>query len=106
MPAGLHDIKHANYDDHQSLVEALRGQDALVITMNVFAPADSQTKLIDSAVEAGVKFVIPNEWGMDLSKEDLGLETMLGERLLAVRRYIEKVGGGKMHWIAVSCSFW
>lgn len=106
MPSGLHDVKHVDYNNHQSLVEALKGQDALVITMNVFAPSDSQNKLVDAAAEAAVQFIIPNEWGMDLSKEDLGRETMLGERLLAMRRYIEKVGKGKTRWTSISCSFW
>lgn len=106
MPPGLHKVTQVHYDNHESLVEALTGQDALVITMNNFAPQDSQKRFIDAAVEANVRWVMPNEWGMDLSKEDLARESMLGERLLTMRKYIEQVGAGKLHWIAISCSFW
>lgn len=106
MPSGLHDIKQVNYDEHQSLVEALKGQEVLIITMNVFAPKESQIRLIDAAVEAGVQWIIPNEWGIDVSKEEAAKDTMLGERIIEVRRYIEKVGAGKMYWTGICNSFW
>lgn len=106
MPPGLHDIKHVNYDDHRSLAEALRGQEVLVITMNVFAPEESQIRLIDAAAEAGVQWIVPNEWGIDVSEEGLAKDTMLGERIIEVRRHIEKIESGKMRWIGICCSFW
>lgn len=63
MPAGIHEVKRVNYDSQASIVEALKGQDVLIITLHVMAPPESQTRLIDAAVEAGVKWIIPNEWG-------------------------------------------
>ena len=69
MPAGIHEVKRVDYDSHPSLVEAMKGQDVLIITMNVMAPPDSQTRLIDAAVEAGVRWVIPNEWGVSISMD-------------------------------------
>ena len=68
IPDGVHSIKKANYDDHSQLVEALKGQEVLIVTMSVFAPPESQFKLIDAAAEAGVKWVMPNEWSVILSE--------------------------------------
>jgi hypothetical protein len=52
-----------------SLLSAFKGQDAVVntITMPDF---EEQKKMIDIAVEAGVKRFIPAEFGIDTSKEE------------------------------------
>ncbi|KAK3713741.1 hypothetical protein LTR37_008227 [Vermiconidia calcicola] len=86
----VHETKQVNYDSRTSLVEALRGQDVLVITM----------------IEAGVKWIIPNEWGVDHTNESLANDTVLGARYKEVQAHIENVGGEKTHWIGISCSFW
>ena len=62
IPNGVHSINKADYEDHSQLVEALKGQEVLLITMSIFAPPESQFKLIDAAAEAGVKWIMPNEW--------------------------------------------
>ena len=106
LPQGLHEVKKVDYDDHQSLVKALEGQDVLVITMSVMASPHSQYRLIDAAIEAGVQWIMPNEWGGDLSKEEVGKDTMLGDRILPVRKHIETAGGNKTRWIGLCCGFW
>ncbi|KAK3721770.1 hypothetical protein LTR37_002935 [Vermiconidia calcicola] len=106
MPPGVHETKQVNYDSRLSLVEALRGQDVLVITMGVMAPKESQTRLIDAAVEAGVRWILPNDWGVDHTNENLANDTMLGARYEEIHAHVETVGGDKTHWIGVSCSFW
>ena len=106
MPSGLHAVQRTDYDDHSSLVKALQGQEALIITMNVTAPPESQFKLIDAAVEAGVKWIMPNEWGTDQSKVEASKDTFLFERLLSVRQHIEKVGGEKTAWVGLCCGAW
>ncbi|KAK1807434.1 hypothetical protein LTR12_018217 [Friedmanniomyces endolithicus] len=84
LPDGLHDVKKLEYNDHASLVKAFKGQDIVLIPMNVLAPNDSQEKLIDAAVEAGVRYIMPNEWGGDYSDEELGRETGLGPGAIAI----------------------
>jgi hypothetical protein len=64
LPDGFHVVKASN-DDHEALVAALRGQDALLITLSVLAPEGTQLKLIRAAAEAGVPWVLPNDWGCD-----------------------------------------
>ena len=55
-------VVHADYDSFESLKSALKGQDAIV--SNVASHAlDTQTKIIDAAIAAGVKRFIPSEFG-------------------------------------------
>jgi hypothetical protein len=104
MPPGI-TVKRSEYDDAAALTEALRGQDVPIITMNVMAPKDSQTKLIDAAAAAGVPWILPNQWGsVDPTHELLRKESLVGEGARAVREYIESKGISS--WIDVTCGFW
>jgi NmrA-like family len=104
MPSGVI-VKRSEYDDAAALTEALRGQDVLIITMNVMAPKDSQTKLIDAAAAAGVPWILPNQWGsVDPTHALLRKESLIGEGARAVREYIESKGVSS--WIDVTCGFW
>jgi uncharacterized protein YbjT (DUF2867 family) len=58
IPAGVQ-VAKVDYDDHQSLVTALEGQDALVITLGALAPQDYQRRLLRAAVDAKVPWVLP-----------------------------------------------
>lgn len=103
-PEGVHDIKKVDYESHSSLVEALKGQDALIITMNVSAGATAQTQLINAAKDAGIEWIMPNEYGIDPAhNKSLGEDTKLGTAILAVRAQIEEAG---LSWIGLSCGFW
>lgn len=46
--------KKVDYNKPETLVEALRGQHALVITLSGHAPKETETQLINAAGEAGV----------------------------------------------------
>jgi len=100
---GVH-IKTVDYDDQSSLVEALKGQDALVITMGVTAPPDQQTKLIEAAAAAKVPWVIPNEFGGDGLNEEAGKDILISLPKKKERDHIEKLG--KSSWIGIACGFW
>ena len=100
-------VKKISYDDLNSIVEALQGQDVLVITMGVMAPEDQQTKLIDAAAKANVKWVMPNEWGINAHNEaagSLGKDVFLAEKAAGYRKHIEELGVSS--WIGVTCGFW
>ncbi|MCJ1377840.1 hypothetical protein MMC17_000936 [Xylographa soralifera] len=100
---GVH-VKKVDYNDQASLTEALKGQDALVITMGVTAPPGQQTKLVEAAAAAGVPWVLPNEFGGDGLNEEAGKDIFLGPPKKAVRDHIEKLG--KSSWIGIACGFW
>jgi hypothetical protein len=81
----------------------LNGVDAFVITMSVSAPPDTQAKLVKAAVEAGVKWILPNEFGGTGDREDVGAAIMIGPAKKEIRNLIESLGAS---WIGVGCGFW
>lgn len=103
MPEGIQQ-KAVDYNNPPTIVEALRGQDALVITMGVMAPAEQESKLVHAAAEANVPFVLPNEWSPDTSNLQLSKEMLFGEGKYNLREEIKKLG--KSSYIAVSTGFW
>ncbi|KIW64998.1 hypothetical protein PV04_07290 [Phialophora macrospora] len=103
LPDGI-TVAKVDYNDPSSLVAALQGHDALVITISVTAQAE-QEKLIRAAADAEVPWILPNEWGFD-SASDSAMVADLGmaERVAAPRDLIAALG--KSSWIAVSTGFW
>ena len=103
VPDGVK-VKKVSYDDCNSLVEALQGQQVLIITMAVAAAPEQQTKLIEAAAAANVPWVLPNEWGVSGTNVQLAKDTLVGERLANYRAHIEQLG--KSAWISIVCSAW
>lgn len=95
---------YIDYNDPTTIISALRGQDVLIITMNVMAAPDSSRKLIEAAARAGVKFILPNEWGLDASNSDANNDVMIYAAKKADREYIESLGVSS--WIGIACGFW
>ena len=62
MPDGVN-VAEVDYQDQETLVDALKGQDALIITMRS-GQSEAQTKLIDAAITAKVPWIMPNEVSM------------------------------------------
>jgi NmrA-like family len=97
------EVKKIDYADQASLVEALQGQDALIITMSVRAPPDQQTKLIEAAATADVAWVLPNEWGYDTSNAGLRKDIPMNDK----HKYLDQIEQlGRSSWIGVTCGFW
>lgn len=73
---------------HESLVAALKGQDAVVSAIGG-AGVSAQTKIIDAAIAAGVKRFIPSEFGSDTTNP-LTLEYFPGwAEKVEIRKYLE-----------------
>lgn len=105
IPVGV-TKKTVDYNDPQSLVEALKGQDVLITTMSVMAPPDTESKLIHAAAEAKVPFILPNEWGFGSTEDNpsLSKESLVGETKQKHRDLIESLGVSS--WIGIACGFW
>ncbi|KAK5093785.1 hypothetical protein LTR70_001573 [Exophiala xenobiotica] len=97
-------VAKVNYDNQDSLVSALKGQDALIITMSVTAPPDTSEKLIRAAAKAEVPWILPDEWGIDGTNEQYGKDCFLGPPKKAVRDLIEELAVSS--WVAIACGFW
>ena len=74
LPTGLISRK-VDLESHAELVEVLRGQDVLILTLND-AAAHLQPGIIEAAYQAGVRRVYPNEWAARLDVEGTGLGEM------------------------------
>ncbi|KAI2467491.1 NAD(P)-binding protein [Annulohypoxylon bovei var. microspora] len=103
IPAGVK-VAAVDYDDESTLINALQGQEVLVITMHTMAPPDTQLKLVRAAAAANVPYVLPNEWGCDMADEELGKDILLGKAEVPVRKLVEELG--KSSWIGVVSGFW
>ncbi|KAJ3173979.1 hypothetical protein HDU87_007192 [Geranomyces variabilis] len=104
LPEGV--AKRAvDYDKQETLVEALRGHDALVITVNGQAAVkDIQEQLVKAAEEAGVHWILPNEWSPDSTHEGILKDLPLFQVLAATRKRIEQ--GGKSSYVALVTGMW
>ncbi|CAI6340716.1 unnamed protein product [Periconia digitata] len=103
LPEGV-TAKHIDYDHPKTIVDALRGQDALVITLSAFAPHRAEEKLIRAAAEAEVSWILPNEWSPDSANEALVKDVFVFQSKVATRKLITELG--KSSFISVSTGFW
>ena len=103
LPEGVQ-VRKVDYSNHSSLVEALQGQDALIITMGTTAPPDQQANLIQAAADASVPWILPNEWSPDTANETLVKDVFPFQKMPKIRDLIAKLG--KSSFIAVTTGFW
>lgn len=102
LPEGV-EIAKVDYNDHPSLVHILKGHDAFIITIAVYAQA-AQEQLIRAAIEAGVPWILPNEWGVDTDSEPFVNAVGMRDRVQAPLKLISE--SGTSAFIAVSCGYW
>ncbi|KAF2652631.1 putative oxidoreductase CipA [Lophiostoma macrostomum CBS 122681] len=102
-PAGVN-VASIEYEDHKTIVAALRGHDALIITMSVSAPAGQQEKLIRAAAEAEVPFIVPDHYGSDLTNQQAGDDILIAAPKKKDLALVESLGVSS--WVAITCSFW
>ncbi|KAK8134098.1 hypothetical protein PG984_006110 [Apiospora sp. TS-2023a] len=104
MPAGVTPAA-VDYENPSTFVEALRGQEALIITLpsTGLDQQATQLKLVEAAAEADVPYVLPNEWTVDMADEKLADDVFFsGER--EIHRRVEELGVSA--WMAFVTSFW
>jgi len=103
IPDGV-GVTKVDYDDEGSIIRGLEGQEFLVITMSTTAPRDTQSKIINAAAKAGVKWIMPNEYSSPFAeKEAMGKDIGFYDRLIKTRKQIEDLG---MKWTSLICGFW
>jgi uncharacterized protein YbjT (DUF2867 family) len=102
FPPGVTAIP-VDYSNPSTLTAALKNQDALIITLAVSAPHDTQSKLIKAAAEAHVPWVLPNEFGGD-TDAPASHEIGIGVPKQAARKLIEELGVSS--WVGIVSGFW
>ncbi|KAM7217480.1 hypothetical protein V8F06_007111 [Rhypophila decipiens] len=83
-------VKKADFSSVESLTKALEGQDAVVITV-ASAAVGEQNPIIDAAIKAGAKRIIPSEFGHNPAKiKHQTLNTLLGGKHKTLEYLIEQ----------------
>ncbi|KAJ4292736.1 hypothetical protein N0V90_009399 [Kalmusia sp. IMI 367209] len=105
FPDGIH-VARVDYtsDDDTSLVQALTGHQALIITMSFAAPRDAVLKLIRAAAKASVQFILPNWYGPDPANENLCEDTMLVGMRDSACNEVKKLGVSS--YFLLASGFW
>ncbi|KAK6379454.1 hypothetical protein LTS17_006372 [Exophiala oligosperma] len=93
-----------NYGDHSFLLEALAGQEALVIALGFAVCHQYQPLLINAAAEAKVQYVLPTEFGSDTTNPKIIEHHPSADKKAAARKLVEDLGVSS--WIAIMCSSW
>jgi hypothetical protein len=62
--------KPIDYSNIETIVEALKGQEAFIITLPGQAPEGTELNLVKAAAKAGVKWIL-NDWCPDTLNEEL-----------------------------------
>ncbi|KAJ5787056.1 hypothetical protein N7457_002046 [Penicillium paradoxum] len=96
--------KSIDYNKLETIVEALQGQDALIITLSGAVPHEIDLALINAAGQAGVPWILPNEWAPDTANEDLVKDIVIFQPKRSIRKAITDLG--KSSYIAVNTGFW
>ncbi|OKL63870.1 hypothetical protein UA08_00184 [Talaromyces atroroseus] len=102
IPDGV-SIKKIDYANPSTIVEALKGQDVLVYTLAVTATNEAEI-LQQAAADAGVKWILPNEFGSNSNNPEVNKDVPLGLAKTKLRQHIE--GLGVSSWIGIACGFW
>jgi hypothetical protein len=104
LPKGV-EVKKIDYERQETLVSALRDQEVLIITLSGGAQLEkAQKQLIDAAVEAGVRWVLPNEWGFDTANESLVKDIFISQTMVNIRDYLKQQS--KLSFTSVVTGFW
>ncbi|KAL1610509.1 hypothetical protein SLS60_002178 [Paraconiothyrium brasiliense] len=102
FPSGVK-VARVDYSNEDSIVEAVRGHDFLVISLNTSAAPETHPTICKAAVKAGVHWIMPNAYGMDINNPKLMEENVYGP---VAKRYLEDVKSAGGNYVILSCSFW
>lgn len=102
IPKGVRRVE-VDYDDEHSLVNALHGQEVLIITLSVNAPPDTHSKLVKAAVKAHVPYIVPNAYGGDVELQSFMDDKLYGNSVFRNVDEIRQLGAKPL---ALVCGFW
>lgn len=101
-------VLKGDYDNLAFLFSALSDQDALVLVLGGTALVQPQTRIIEAAVEAGVKWILPTEYGTDSAHEGITKAVPLNSMKVPARLRLEELARKHegLGWIGVVTGLW
>lgn len=99
-------VAKVDYDSLDSLVSALRGQDAVVSTL-ASAALSKQLKLVDAAAQAGVRRFIPSDFGSNTVHPKAAALPVYGDKVAVQKALQEKAAqpGGMTYTVVLNGPF-
>ena len=101
-------VKPADYSSQDSIISAFKGNEALVLILNFAALDETQMDLIKAAAAAGVKYILPTEFGADNAVEKLSKSVPINAMKSGPRLLVEEFA--TMHpgltWIGLVTNPW
>jgi hypothetical protein len=87
---------------------ALSGQDALVLVLEYMALVQPQIKLMEAAAVAGVKWILPTEYGTDSGNEEITEAVPFNSIKIAPRKRLEELTQAHegLKWIGIVTNIW
>lgn len=95
-------VKQVDYSSIESLIDAVRGQDAVVDSTFSETDAEGPCNLIEACIAAGVYRYIPPEFGSDPLNPDVQALPFFRRKATAFKYLLEKVKGTNLTWTAVA----
>lgn len=92
-----------DYDDEESLISALRGQQFLIITLSVRAKKEVHTQIVTAASKAGVPYIMPNIFGGDAANANVLNDPVIGTLYQERIGEVEKSGSA---YVVLVCGQW
>ncbi|OAA55760.1 NAD(P)-binding domain protein [Cordyceps fumosorosea ARSEF 2679] len=89
--------------NEESLVEALKGQQFLIVSLAVSASAAAEAIVMSATAKAGVPWVMPTCYGTDMENKKLMEENLTGQLVFANIAAAERAG---LSWTTMNYSFW
>ncbi|KAH7175234.1 hypothetical protein EDB81DRAFT_673413 [Dactylonectria macrodidyma] len=102
LPEGIRAVK-VDYEDDSSIIEALKGQQFLVITLSVQAPQNLHGRIAAAAAKAGVPYVMPNAFGYPIDRDNLDEEDTFAAGVLDQVEEVQRLG---ISTVVLSCGIW
>ncbi|KAI9845858.1 MAG: hypothetical protein M1837_004539 [Sclerophora amabilis] len=96
-------VLKGDYNDPSFLKSAFARNDALILTLAFTSTGEDQVKLVDAAAAAGIKWILPTEYGGDNSVEAMRESAPFISNKTATREKIEELGA---NWIGVVTNIW
>ncbi|KAH8894458.1 NAD(P)-binding protein [Thozetella sp. PMI_491] len=104
IAAGVKSVE-IDYDNEESLVSALQGQQFLVISLGVRVSEDVNGKLVRAAAKAGVPYVMPNIHGGN-PESDGAKDPKYAKFVSGSLKRIKEVEDAGLAWFLLVTGFW
>ncbi|KAK7184017.1 hypothetical protein DPSP01_010472 [Paraphaeosphaeria sporulosa] len=102
FPSGVK-VAQVDYSKEESIIEALCGHDFLIISLSTSAAPETHPTICKAAVKAGIHWIMPNAYGMDINNVKFMEENVYGP---VAKKAIEDVKAAGGSFINLACSFW